>query len=128
MAWRTPQGDWLIEGRSHPIQLGLAVSRVHLPDGRLVRASSEFLRCDDDGALLQHYRGPVTSTVDDDLYVFDIHVVIDGRLLRCTWIENYRDGDELRSVVRLEGLQEVADDALPFAAGSVIARHAQRTS
>lgn len=122
MVWRIPGGDWLVRGRSSTIQLSLSRNRVRLPDGSLVRESCEYFRVGPDGALLQRYPGPQTSTVDDDLYAFDIHVVLDGALHRCTWIENFRDGDELRDRVCLTGLEAAAVGVLPEAVAQAMAR------
>lgn len=122
MIWRIPGGEWLIQGRSFTIQLGLSRNRVRLPDGSLVRESCEYFRTGPDGGLLQRYPGPQTSTVDDDLYVFDIHVVLDGALHRCTWIENFRDGDELRDRVCLSGLMSATIGELPGAVAQAMAR------
>lgn len=122
MIWRTSDGAWLVQGRSHRIQLGLSRNRVRLPDGSLIRESSEYVRIGPDGALLQRYPGPRTSTVDDDLYVFDIHVVLGDALHRCTWIENFRDGDELRDSVCFSGLEPVTRDRLPEVVAQTMAQ------
>lgn len=120
--WRTFDGDWLGQGRSHRIQLGLSRNRVCLPDGSLIREACEFFRLDADGTLLQHYRGPQTSTVDDELYAFDIHVILGDALHRCTWIEHFRDGDELRDQVCLIGLVPARLDDLPAVVAQAMAR------
>lgn len=122
MLWRAADGSWLVRGRSHRIQLGLAGNRVRLADGSLIRDSAEFFRVAADGTLLQRYPGPQTSTADDDLYVFDIHVVLGDTLHRCTWIENFRDGDELRDSVCLDGLAPARSDDLPEIVAQALAR------
>lgn len=122
MIWRTSAGHWLVQGRRFPIQLSLARNRVRLPDGSRAGDACEYFRLGPDGTLLQHYRGPQTSTADDDLYVFDIHIVIGDTLHRCTWIENFRDGDELRDSVCLSGLEPVTSERLPEAVTQSMAR------
>ncbi len=49
MLWRAADGSWLVQGRSHRIQLGLDVNRVRLPDGSRVRDDAEFFRIGADG-------------------------------------------------------------------------------
>lgn len=120
--WRTFDGDWLVQGRSHRILLGLSRNRVRLPDGSQIRESCEFFRLGPDGTLLQHYRGPQTSTVDDELYAFDIHVVLGDALHRCTWIEHFRDGDELRDQVCLTGLAPASLDSVPTVVAQALSR------
>lgn len=122
MIWRTFDGDWLVQGRSHRIQLSLSRNRVLLPDGSQIRDACEYFRIGPDGSLLQHYRGPQTSTVDDELYVFDIHVVIGDTLHRCSWIEHFRDGDELRDRVCLTGLAPASLDSLPTVVTQALTR------
>lgn len=122
MIWQTFDGDWLVQGRSHRIQLGLSRNRVRLPDGSQIREACEFFRIGPDGSVLQHYRGPQTSTVDDELYACDIHVVIGDTLHRCTWIEHFRDGDELRDHVCLTGLAPASFDSLPMVVAQALAR------
>lgn len=120
MRWRTPQGDWLVEGRRFPIQLAMAANRVRLPDGTLTRQSCEFFLIDPGGCVREYFRGPLTSTVYAELYAFDVHVVIGAALHRCTWVEHWRDGDRLHDSLKLEGLRPAGAESPPFDAAAVM--------
>ena len=120
MAWRVSGREFLIRGRSYPIYLSLSVNRVRLPDGTLINSADEYFRVSADGGVLQFYSGPSTSTLEECLYVINIHFVLHSLLYEFFWTECYGSEGEIEGRVCLRGLEPVADDALPFDASRVV--------
>src|SRR5215208_2987606 len=114
MAWRISEHEFLIQGRSFPIFLSLSVNRVSLPDGSQINAANEYFRVSAAGDLLEWYRGPSSSTLEECLYVINIHVVIQTLLYELFWTECYGRAPERVETMRLRDLDFVADPVLPF--------------
>lgn len=122
MAWQISEQEFLIRGRSYPIYLSLSVNRVSLPDGTLINSAHEYFRVSRDGGILEWYRGPWTSTLEECLYVINIHSVLQSTLYEFFWTECYRREAELREEVQLQDLKPVTEGALPFDPAEVVER------
>lgn len=120
MAWQISKGEFLIRGRSYPIYLSLSVNRVKLPDGALINSANEYFRVSADGEVLEWYDGPVSSTLEECLYVINIHCVMQSSLYAFTWTECYGREAELGEKICLHGLEPVAEEGLPFDATRVV--------
>ena len=114
MSWQISGKEFLIAGRSYPIALSLSINRVPLPDGTLINSANEYFRVSADGGVLEWYRGPSTATLEDCLYVFNIHAVLQASLYRFFWTECYRREGQLEERICLPHVKPVAEEALPF--------------
>jgi hypothetical protein len=114
MSWQISEKEFLIMGRSYPIALSLSVNRVKLPGGTLVDSANEYFRVSADGGILEWYRGPSTSTLEDCLYVINIHAVVQTSLVKFFWTECYGREGQLEEKICLHHLKLVAEEALPF--------------
>jgi hypothetical protein len=122
MSWRISEQEFLIRGRSYPISLSLSVNRVKLPDGALINSSNE-------ARVLDWYSGPSTSTLEECLYVINIHYVIGSRLSQFFWTGCYGREPELEETVCLRGLDAIAADQIPFDAAQITEEfHRQRAN
>ena len=70
--------------------------------------------------MLRWYGGPWTSTLEEYLYVSDIHVVVRSSLYKFFWTERYGREGELHGEVCLRDLEPVAAEVLPFDATQVV--------
>jgi hypothetical protein len=114
MSWRISDREFLIQGRSYPIYLSLSVGRVRLLDGTLINSAHEYFKVSADGSVLEWYRGPSTSTLEECLYVINIHSVLQTSLSEFFWTECYGRAGEIQEKLILRGLEPLAKDAIPF--------------
>ena len=114
MSWRISEREFLIRGRSCPIYLSLSINRVKLPDGNLINSAHEYFRVSADGGVLEWYSGPSTSTLEECLYVINIHSVVQTSLYKFFWTECYDREAELGEKICLRDLEPVAEKVLPF--------------
>lgn len=120
MLWRISDREFLVQGRSYPIYLSLSVNRVRLPDGTFIDSAQEYFRVATDGRVLEWYQGPSTSTLEDCLYVINIHAVLQSSLYEFFWTECYGREGEMPEKVCLRGLAPVPGTAVPFDAGEIV--------
>ena len=113
MFWRITPREFLIRGRSYPIYLSLRINRVELPDGSLINSAQEYFRVEE-GRVLEWYPGPFSSTLEECLYVVDIHAVLRTSLYRFSWTECYGREPELREQICLPHLKPATEEELPF--------------
>jgi hypothetical protein len=83
MIWITPQGHFLIQGEVYPIYLSLSGQGITLPTGEVIHAAPAYVEMTPDGDIVHTYSGPLTSTLDDYLYVSNIHVVLGSGYIAC---------------------------------------------
>jgi hypothetical protein len=114
MSWQISEHEFLIRGWSYPIYLSLSVNRVRLPDGTLINSANEYFRVSADGIVLEWYAGPSTSTLEECLYVINIHAVVQTSLYKFPWIECYGREAQLEEKICLPHLEPVPEPALPF--------------
>jgi hypothetical protein len=120
MAWRISKQEYLIRGRSYPIYLSLSLNRVRLPDGTLINAADEYFKVSADGDVLERYAGPFTSTLEECLYVINIHFVMQASLYKFTWTECHGREGELSEQICLSDLEPIAKNRLPFDPARVV--------
>jgi len=114
MSWRISERELLVRGRSYHITLSLSINRVKLPDGNLINSAHEYFRVSADGGVLEWYSGPSTSTLEEYLYVSNIHSVLQTSLYKFIWTECYGREAELGEKVYLRDLEPVGENVLPF--------------
>lgn len=120
MAWLISRQEFLIQGRSYPIHLSLGINRVALPDGSLIDSANEYFRVAVDGSVLEWYRGPSTSTLEDCLYVINIHCILQTTLYKFFWTEYYRRPGEIQETICLRGLEPVIENGLLFDPSQIV--------
>ncbi len=105
----------MIEGRHFPIYLSGSGYGVKLPDGREIKTAAEYFEVSESGWLVKTFSRPNTSTLEDDLFVQNIHVVEGSELVRFSVTEN-AGGSSLQQTQIIWGLIAVDDDddEVPF--------------
>ena len=121
MYWQISAQEFLIAGRTYPIHLSLSVNRVRLPDNTSIDSAEEYFRVSKHGQVLEHYKAPFTSTLEDCLYVIDIHAVLRASLYEFFWTECYGRPGELEAKILLQNLQAAKEESLPFHPSEVVA-------
>ena len=114
MSWRISEKEFLIRGRSYPLYLSLSVNRVKLPDGSLIDSTHEYFRVSAEADVLEWYRGPWTSTLEECLYVTDMHFVLQTSLYKFFWTECYGRAPGLQQTICLRDLEPIVEEVLPF--------------
>jgi hypothetical protein len=114
MIWITPRGHFLIQGEMYPIYLSLSGQGITLPTGEVIHAAPRYVEVTCDGDIVHTYSGPITSTLDDYLYVSDIHVVLGSALHSFFWSETL-DSERLKDSVVLDGLIPYTGNDAPTA-------------
>lgn len=122
MYWQVSAQEYLIAGRTYPIILSLSVNRVRLPDNSSIHSAQEYFRVSGNGDILEHYKAPFTSTLEDCLYVIDIHVVLRSSLYEFFWTECYGRPGELEAKILLPSIKTLTEELLPFDPGETVER------
>src|SRR5579859_1888100 len=122
MPWRTPRGDYLLEGptASFPIHL----ESMQLPGGEVLTGAPTFYLATPEGRVTEVYGGePQAASVEDTMYVTPIYAVAGGRLVEYLWVDKWdRDAQEIKEQrCALSELTACAADALPFDPATVLA-------
>lgn len=108
MIWTTAQGHVLIEGEAHPIYLSVSGQGIRLPTGAVIHAAADYREVTRTGEVVATYSGPLSCTLDDYLYVCNIHVVM-GTVLSCfLYAENGAGDSKLEETVLLRDLTPYA--------------------
>jgi hypothetical protein len=114
MYWRTVEGNFLLEGVSRPILLSSSANVVELPNGMQITTASEYFCVSRAGEILVKYSSPWTSTLEDELYVIDIHVVLGSNLYKYFYTERLWHGSRIDGEVLLRDLVAIGRHQLPF--------------
>ena len=123
MMWRIGTNGYLLAGEAYPVLLSMSGGTVRLSDGTCVDSAREYFRVSVDGEVQQRYGGPWTSTLEDELYVSDIHVVLGSTFRRIFYVERLWREQRAEETVLLEDLTPVQRSELAFDPGSVIDRY-----
>ena len=114
MFWQISEREFLIRGLSYPIYLSLSSNTVNLPDGTLINSAHEYFRVSAEGSVLEWYSGPSSSTLEECLYVMNIHSVLQTALYEFFWTECYGRQAERREKICLDDLRPAVEAVLPF--------------
>jgi hypothetical protein len=104
MIWTTARGHYLIQGKMHPIYLSMGGQGIRLPTGTIIHDAADYREVTRTDSVVATYSGPLTSTLDDYLYVSNIHVVIGSTLYQFFYSENADGDSRLREIVLLRDL------------------------
>jgi hypothetical protein len=109
--WTTPDGHLLWEGEKHTLNSACPIQRTN---GEIIEESAEYYKATEAGDIVTMYSAPMTSSLEDDLYVVNIHLVIESTLYRFLWRERYGGDTELNTEIEIVGLVPFARTTLPF--------------
>jgi hypothetical protein len=70
--------------------------------------------------VLEWYRGPSTSTLEDCLYVINIHSIQQTSLYKFFWTKCYRRPGEIQEAICLQDLEPVMENGLPFDPSQIV--------
>ena len=111
--WKLPDGHYLLEGAEQHWPVNTP-SSIRLPNGEVLSHATEFRVVTREGKLVTTYPPPRAYSLEDTLYIYDIHVVSGGQLYRYFWQQPWRYEEMIEAQCVLTGLVECAADALPF--------------
>jgi hypothetical protein len=114
MYWRVPNNSYLIRGTATARLMCSDRGRINLPDGTRADAATDYIQLSVPSEVEAHYRAPWTTAYEDDVYVLDIHVVIESTFRRYTYCEGRWHEPVLDEQVILQGLELVTLEAVPF--------------
>jgi hypothetical protein len=123
MPWRIGTTDYLLAGESYPILLSMSGNDVQLSDGTCINSAREYFRVSADGEVHERYCGPWTTTLEDELYVSDIHIVSGSTFRRIFYIERLWRERRVEETILHDGLTPVQPVELPFDAKGIIRRY-----
>lgn len=103
----------MLEGRHFPIHLSGSGYGVKLRDGREITTAAEYFEVSESGRLVKTFSRPNTTTLEDDLFVQNIHVVVGSELVRFFVTENAQN-TSVNPAQIIRGLVAIGDDELPF--------------
>jgi hypothetical protein len=121
--WKTPDGHLLWEGQRHTLH---SVCPIQRTNGEILEESAEYYKATEAGDIVTVYSAPLTSSLEDDLYVVNIHLVIESTLYRFMWRERYGGDTELNTEIEIGGLVPFAGTTLPFDPAPAIEAHQRR--
>jgi hypothetical protein len=112
--WKLPNGHYLIEGAPALFPTSY-VSSICLPDGDILHQASPYYVVTDEGRLIATYGTPHAYSLEDVLYVYDLHAVTHGQLCRFLWQEQWgKEAQTTIVAVLLTGFTECAVHDLPL--------------
>ena len=120
MIWRMPNSSYLVRGEASAQLMWNHRGHIRLPDGSTADSATEYLVVSRLGEIEAHYRAASTSAYEDDLYVCDIHVVIEQTFRRYTFCEGPWHEPLLDEEVLMQGLELVTPEAVQFAPAVVL--------
>ncbi len=113
MLWKTREGNFLIEGRQFPIHLSGSGYGVKLRDGREITTAAEYFEVSESGRLVKTFSRPNTTTLEDDLFVQNIYIVVGSELVRFFVTENAQN-TSVNPAQIIRGLVAIGDYEFPF--------------
>src|SRR5262245_50306934 len=111
MFWLTPAGEYLVEGEVCSLSYGAESLRD--PGGSPLRAAKYYL-CTATGEVTQAYAAPQVYSIEDELGVTNIHVVLSGTLHRHHYRQVGPREPEVRSEALVAGLKPRSRKSIPF--------------
>ena len=111
MIWKTSEGHFLIQGRM--ARIPFIHGGVGLKDGERFYDSAEYYEVTSSGKVVKRYGEPFPFSLEDDMTVSNIHLVIKDVLYRFYWSQLYGHEPRLKVEMRLRNLQ-VYNGQLPF--------------
>ena len=120
--WKTKEGTFLVQKNLAPIQF--VSGGVGLKNGERFNKSAEYYEIDGSGNIIEKYGAPRSGSLEDELYVSGIHLVIGDSLYDFFWSQRYPEESTQRAKRLLYGL-EPHESPLPFDADAAIHAYEQ---
>ena len=117
MHWKTKQGTFLIEMNWGVIPF--INCRIGLPGGETFDGAGEYVEAANTGEVLKRYSAPMPFSIEDEMTVSNIHLVIGDGLYKFYYSHRFWYDPEFTFNLLLDGLT-VYKDALPFDEQSLI--------
>lgn len=119
MAWRSRDGEYLLESMMHVVPAGQSGQPLELDDGTRVDVCFEYYLVTAAGELIKLYDGPRTYSYEDELWTTNVHVVLRQKLHDVNVCDRFGHR-YVSDYVLLENLEEVQEQELPFNPTSVL--------
>src|SRR5579864_6025173 len=96
MPWRTPDGDYLLEGP--PARFPMHLQRLQLPGGEVLTGAPSFYLVTPHGHVTGVFGGePQASSIEDTMYITPIYAVTDRRLVQYMCVDMWdRNAPEVK--------------------------------
>jgi hypothetical protein len=117
--WRSPDGNYLIQGAPVPWPIS-GIGTVRLSDGRELDHATMYSVVEPSGRVTATYPAPRAYSLEDSLYLHDFYEVVDGQFCRLLWEQRYRgDAKVLHESISIQAviltdLVECGASELPF--------------
>ena len=111
MVWKTPEGNFLIQRNMNVIPF--INGGVGLENGERFRESAEYYEIASSGKVVTRYGEPLPFSIEDEMTVSNIHLVIGDALYKFYWSQLYGHEARIQVEMRLRNLQ-VYNGQLPF--------------
>ena len=111
--WRLPDARYLLRGEAAGWPSGHP-SSIPLPNGETVHEGAAYSVVTPEGRMAAGYAAPGAFSLEDTLYVYNVYVVSEGRLLEVTWTCRWKHEPTVEVQIVLDGLVECDPGDLPF--------------
>jgi hypothetical protein len=123
MVWKTSEGHFLIQGKM--TRIPFIHGGVGLADGERFHDSAVYYEISSSGKVVNKYGEPLPFSIEDEMTVSNIHLVIGDALYRFYWSQLYRYESRFEIEMLLRNLQ-VYNSLLPFDTDAVIREYGLR--
>jgi hypothetical protein len=117
MVWLTTDANFLIQGQMAPIPF--IYGGVGLSDGVRFHESAPYYVMTQSGRVVKKYGEPMPFSIEDEMTVSNIHLVIGDALYDFYWSHIYPREARIEVTLRLRGLR-LYETPLPFDSDGVI--------
>jgi len=115
--WKTSEGHFLIQGKM--TRIPFIHGGVGLKGGERFHESAEYFEITNSGRVVNRYSEPLPFSLEDEMTVSNIHLVIGDVLYSFYWSQLYGHEARVKVEMRLRNLQ-VYNGQLPFDPDEVI--------
>jgi hypothetical protein len=123
MIWLTPEGEYLVQGTSHPLPDWAAAVRG--PAGEPVRPARFYL-VTRAGEVRRVFHEPGDCYVDETHVLSDVHAVFEDALVHYCVLDHLRFDMEIESRVELAGLRKAEPAEVPSGLRAAIEAYDER--
>jgi hypothetical protein len=116
MKWKTGRDTFLIQ--KDLAKIPYIYGGVGLEGGERFDESAVYFETTTTGQIVKRYSEPLPFSIEDEMTVSNIHLVIGDCLYSFYYSRRFRSDPELKAELLLSGL-ELYEDALPFNEGNL---------
>ena len=117
MIWKTPDGNYLLQGVASPIPMEV---KIVLRDGESVAAAAKYYLVSPAGRVLREFGAPSAYSFEEDLGISSIHCVVDRGLSSFHWIDRDMSGPVVNERLELADLMACDPGGVPFEPAAVM--------